>query len=82
MKRPQIPMKRFAAASAAVIVIIWSGITLAQPTVIPRIGQVPRSASETFNKLQRYFSDEAASEFKLVKADPRTRTIVARRDGR
>jgi hypothetical protein len=81
MKSPQIPVKRFSAAAAAVIVILWSGITLAQPTVIPRIGQVPRSASETFNKLQRYFSDEAASEFKLVKADPRTRTIVARRDG-
>jgi hypothetical protein len=81
MKRAQIPVKRFSAASAAVIVILWSGITLAQPTVIPRIGQVPHSASETFHKIQRYFSDEAASEFKLVKADPRTRTIVARRDG-
>jgi hypothetical protein len=81
MKRPQIPVKRFSVVAAVMIIILWSGITLAQPTVIPRIGQAPRSASETYKKLLAYFSDEGASQFKLVKADPRTRTIVARRDG-
>ena len=61
--------------------ILWSGLSLAQPAVIPRIGQASQSASETFSKLRGYFSDEAASQFKLVKADPHTRTIVATRNG-
>ncbi len=81
MNRPQLPLKRFTVAATAVIVILWSGMTLAQPAVIPRIGQAPRSASETFHKLQRYFSDQAASQFKLDKADSRTLTIVATRKG-
>ena len=79
MNRPRIPVRRF--SSAAAIVILWSGIALAQPAVIPRIGQVPRSASETYRKLLTYFSDEGASQFKLLKADSKARTIIARRDG-
>jgi hypothetical protein len=80
MNRPRIPVRRFSSAAAAAIVILWSGIALAQPAVIPRIGQAPRSASETYKKLLAYFSDEGASQFKLVKADAKSRTIVARRD--
>ena len=74
-------MRRLSLATAAFALILWSGLTFAQPAVIPRIGQAPRSASETFHKLQGYFSDEAASQFKLVKADPRSRTIIATRSG-
>ncbi len=81
MNRRRTPMKRFLAAAAAMIIVLWSGLTLAQPAVIPRIGQAPRSESETFHKLQGYFSDQAASQFKLVKADSRIRTIVATRNG-
>jgi hypothetical protein len=81
MDRPEVPAKRFSAAAAAMIVIVWSGLAFAQPAVIPRIGQAPRSASETFNKLRGYFADPAASQFKLVKADPHSRTIVATRNG-
>jgi hypothetical protein len=81
MNRRRTPMKRFLAAAAPMFIVLWSGLTLAQPAVIPRIGQAPRSASETFHKLQGYFSDQAASQFKLVKADSRTRTIVATRNG-
>jgi hypothetical protein len=81
MDKPQFHTMRFYAAAAVMIVIVWSGITFAQPAVIPRIGQAPRSASETFNKLRGYFSDEVASQFKLVKADLRTRIIVATRNG-
>jgi hypothetical protein len=54
---------------------------LAQPTVIPRIGQAPQSADQTFHKLKGYFSDAAASQFHLVSADARTGTIVAKRSG-
>jgi hypothetical protein len=81
MDRPELPAKRFSAAAAAMIIIFSNGLAFAQPAVIPRIGQAPSSASETFNKLLGYFSDEAASQFKLVKADSRTRTIVATRNG-
>ena len=81
MNRPRIPVRRFSSAAAAAIVILWSGIALAQPAVIPRIGQVPRSASETYRKLLAYFSNEGASQFRLVKADSKARTIIARRDG-
>jgi len=81
MDRPEIPATRFSPLAAALIVILWSGLTFAQPAVISRIGQAPRSASETFNKLRGYFSDEAASQFKLVKADSRTRTIITTRNG-
>lgn len=63
------------------IIVLSSGLTFAQPAVIPRIGQAPRSASETFHKIQGYFADQAASQFKLVKVDPQTRTIIATRNG-
>lgn len=81
MDRSEIPAKRFSAAAAAIIIILSNGLASAQPAVIPRIGQAPRSASDTFNKLRVYFADPAASQFKLVKADPHSRTIVATRDG-
>ncbi len=61
--------------------ILWSATALAQPAVIPRIGQAPHSAGETFRKLKGYFSDAAASQFKLVWADAKTGTIVAKRSG-
>jgi hypothetical protein len=67
-------------ATALLAAMLWSSLTFAQPAAIPRIGQASRSANETFNKLRGYFSDEAANQFKLVKADPRSRTIVATRN--
>ena len=74
-------MKRFAAAAMLVAAILWNGAVLAQPAGIPRIGQAPHSASQTFHKLKGYFSDETASQFHLVRADARTGTIVAKRSG-
>jgi hypothetical protein len=73
-------MKLFATAMLATA-ILWSGTALAQPAVIPRIGQAPHSASQTFHKLKGYFSDAAASQFHLIWADARTGTIVAKRSG-
>src|SRR2546422_8893731 len=78
-RRRRFSMKRFGAVSMLVATILWSAAVLAQPAVIPRIGQTPHSASETFRRLKGYFSDEAASQFHLISADAKTRTIVAKR---
>jgi hypothetical protein len=72
-------MKRFGTAAILGATVLWSAIALAQPAVIPRIGQSPHSANETFRKLRGYFSNEAASQFRLISADAKTRTIVAKR---
>jgi hypothetical protein len=74
-------MKRLSIAAAVGATILWSGLTAAQPAVIPRIGQAPHSARETFRKLRGYFSDEAANQFHLLRADAKTGTIVAKRSG-
>jgi hypothetical protein len=74
-------MKTFATAAILGAAILWGAAALAQPAVIPRIGQAPHSASQTFHKLKSYFSDEAASQFQLVRADARSRTIIAKRGG-
>ncbi len=74
-------MKRLSIAVAVGATILWSGLAVAQPAVIPRIGQAPHSASETFRKLKGYFSDEAASQFRLLSADSKSGIIVAKRSG-
>lgn len=74
-------MKRLSIAVAIGATILWSGLAVAQPAVIPRIGQSPHSASETFRKLKGYFSDEATNQFHLLSADSKSGTIVAKRSG-
>jgi len=74
-------MKRLSIAIAVGAAILWSGLAVAQPAVIPRIGQAPHSAGETFRKLKGYFSDEAASQFHLLSADSKSGIIVAKRSG-
>ena len=72
-------MKRYAVVCMLATLILSRSVALAQPAVIPRIGQAPHSATETFQKLKRYFSDQLASQFHVVSIDDRHRTIVAKR---
>jgi hypothetical protein len=74
-------VKRFSIAVALGVAMLQSGLALAQPAMIPRIGQAPHSAAETFSKLKGYFSDDAASQFHLLSADSKSGTIVAKRSG-
>ena len=74
-------MKRTVSAALASAVLLWSAMAMGQPAVIPRIGQAPQSPRATFDKLKNYFSDTAASQFRLITADARTGTIVAQRSG-
>ncbi len=66
---------------ACAAVWFWSAAAAAQPAIIPRIGRAPHPASETYIILKNYFADTAVSGFTLISADPRTRTIVAKRTG-
>jgi hypothetical protein len=74
-------MKRFATGAILAAAILWGGVALAQPAVIPRIGLAPQSASQTFHKLKGYFAEPAASQFHLISADAKTGTIIAKRSG-
>ena len=74
-------MKRTAGAALVSAALLWSAAALGQPAVIPRIGTASQSSRVTFHKLKGYFSDMAASQFRLISADARTGTIVAQRSG-
>ncbi len=61
--------------------LLWAAAAAAQPAIIPRIGRAPHPAPETYIILKNYFADTAVSGFTLVSADPKTRTLVAKRVG-
>lgn len=61
--------------------LLWAATAVAQPAIIPRIGRAPHPAPETYIILKNYFADTAVSGFTLVSADPKTRTLVAKRTG-
>jgi hypothetical protein len=74
-------MKGSRIALALGALLFWYGSAAAQPASIPYRGHAPGSTSETYHRLKRYFSDAATSQFQLVSADERARTMVVKRDG-
>ena len=76
-------MKRLSLASLAGVLLfaLAAAIAIAQPAVIPRIGRAPHDATTTYRTLKNYFGDPAMSEFQLVRADDKRRTLVAKRGG-
>src|SRR5260370_7903767 len=71
-------MKRFIVVLA--VLVLCSSRAWAQPAAVTRMAQVPRDSRQTFATLKQYFSNPTSSMFRLVSADPRMGTIVARRD--
>ena len=74
-------MKASRIALALGALLFWSGLAVAQPASIPHSGQAPGTTSETYRRLKRYFADAATSQFQLVSASEKTRTLVVKRDG-
>jgi hypothetical protein len=62
-------------------VLICAGYALAieQPRIVPRRQRINRSISQVFGTLKEYFSDVSLSQFKLVRANNLTWTLVASR---
>ena len=74
-------MKRLSVAACygVLALVVGCGAAFAQPAIIPHLGRAPHDANATFRTLKSYFADTALSQFRLVSADPATRTIVAKR---
>lgn len=73
-------MKRFIVVLALGTLVLCSSRAWAQPAAVPRMAQVPRDSRQTFATVKQYFSNPGSTMFRLVSADPRMGTIVARRD--
>ena len=57
--------------------ILASAYAIETPRIVPRIQEIPKPVGEVFTTLKKYFTD-ASSHFELVRADERTRTLVAK----
>lgn len=59
-------------------VVVTSALAIEQPRVIPRSQEIHMPVDEVFARMKKYFSDPALSHFRLVSADPRTHTLIAK----
>jgi hypothetical protein len=59
------------------LLILASAYAIDTPRIVPRIQEIPKPVGEVFTTLKKYFTD-ASSHFELVRADERTRTLVAK----
>jgi hypothetical protein len=62
------------------MLIAWSTVAAGQPTVIPRLGTAPHDARQTYEMARDYLSKPSNGLFTIVRADPATCTVVAKRD--
>ena len=73
-------MRRPASVVLPGLLLLWPVFAMAQPALVPRMAQSPQEPASAYEKLRNYLADTTRSSFKLVSADPVTRTIVAKRD--
>lgn len=74
-------MRTAAILTALFLALATCAIAVEQPRLIPRSAHIDRPVEQVFDTVQRYFSDPSLSLFRLVSADRKSGTIVARRTG-
>ncbi len=63
----------------AVLICASQALAIEQPRIVPRSQRISRPIEQVFRTLKVYFSDAALSQFKLVRANNLTWTLVAKR---
>jgi hypothetical protein len=51
------------------------------PRIVPQMNTVNKPIDEVFARLKKYFTDSTKSNFQLIRADPKTHTLVAKLSG-
>jgi hypothetical protein len=63
----------------AVLICAGQALAIEQPRIVPRSQRINRPIEQVFGTLKEYFSDAAMSQFKLVRSNNLTWTLVAKR---